>query len=251
MADPFIMIAPSGARRSKADHLAIPISVTENIETAIACHAAGADALHLHVRDDEGLHSLDADRYLETLAELSRVLPDMPVQITTEAAGLFDVAAQLKCLTAVRPSWASISVREIDRSPELADAVYGVCADNGTKVQHILYGVDDIVLLAQRQAQGIIRPEQSDVIFVLGRYTHGQTSAPSDLSPFLDAMPARGNWMVCAFGAQEHPCLVEAAKLGGNLRVGFENSLTDSEGQAFEDNAASVSALHARLKGTP
>lgn len=249
MLKPFIMVAPTGARRTKSDHAALPMTMDEIVKTAISCHASGAEALHLHVRDDDGRHSLDAGRYLETIAELDRVLPNMPVQITTEAGGIFDVSAQLRCLQAVKPKWASISVREIDRSPELAGAIYGACADADTKVQHILYGPDDVSLYMQRRADGIIQQHQADVICVLGRYSKNQTSRPEDLQPFLTAEHEADSWMVCAFGPFEHACLVDAAQRGGALRVGFENSITDEDGHLHKDNAASVSSLRQRLTG--
>ena len=250
MQKPFIMVAPNGARRGKADHPALPITIDDIVATATACHSAGADALHLHVRDELGAHSLDAGRYLETLAALASALPDMPVQITTEAAGVFDVATQMKCLQDVKPRWASVSIREIGRSPELADHLYGACAENSTRVQHIIYNTDDIALLADWQAQGIVRPDQSEVIFVLGRYTQGQRSSPSDLEPFLKQWHSAASWMVCAFGQQEHQCLTQAARRGGTLRVGFENNLLDAQGQPFADNAASVTALCKMLAET-
>lgn len=251
MRKPLIMVAPTGARRGKADHPALPIHTGEIARAAQACHAAGADALHLHVRDDAGSHSLDAGRYREALAELGTAVPGMPVQITTEAANIFDVAAQLACLKAVAPSWASISVREIARAPELADRVYGCCAEVGTKVQHILYGTDDAALLADWKARGTVRADQSDVIFVLGRYTEGQVSAPHDLAPFLAHAPQGAAWMVCAFGRAEHACLAHAAEQGGDLRVGFENNMQNADGRPFADNAASVAALCQRLAALP
>jgi uncharacterized protein (DUF849 family) len=63
----------------------------------------------------------------------------------------------------------------------------------------------------------------------------------------LNAMPTRSQWMVCAFGRLEHDCLIEAARLGGNLRVGFENSLQDSDGNIWSDNSASVAVLKTKL----
>ena len=54
--------------------------------------------------------------------------------------------------------------------------------------------------------------------------------------------------MVCAFGPREHDCLIRAAELGGDLRVGFENSLTDASGRPWRDNADSVRALVARIE---
>lgn len=245
------MVAPNGARRDRSDHSSLPVTTEQIVETAAACFAAGANALHLHVRDGQGGHSLDAGHYNETLAELAGAVPALRVQITTEAAGVFDVASQLACLRGVNPEWASISVREIARDPALAPKVYGVCADQGTKVQHILYDVDDVALLKAWQTEGIVQEGQSSVLFVLGRYSEGQVSDPADLRPFRDAMPDTNDWMICAFGPQEHACLLAAAHDGGSLRVGFENSLTDSNGNTYLDNAASVAALRATLERHP
>ncbi|MEF3047842.1 3-keto-5-aminohexanoate cleavage protein [Pseudotabrizicola sp. L79] len=248
---PFVMVAPNGARRGKSDHPALPITLPEIIETARSCYAAGAHGLHLHIRDDQGAHSLDSGRYREALAELGRALPELLVQITTEAVGLFSVADQLACLAQVRPAWASIAVREIARDGGLAPQVYATCAEAGTRVQHIVYDPDDLALLHDWQSQGIIQPGQDDVLCVLGRYSQGQQSLPSDLAPFLAHLPPNGQKMLCAFGGQEHACLAAGAAHGFALRVGFENSLTNAQGTPHQDNAASVAALIALLQRTP
>lgn len=243
---PYIMVAPTGARRGKSAHPAIPLDLREIVETARDCHAVGANGLHLHIRDSTGQHSLDAGRYLEALVELRRAIPSLAVRISTEAGGMFDVAAQLECLRGVRPGWASIAVREIARDPSLVDRVYATCADQGTRVQHILYGAQDFDTLAQWRASGWVRADQADQLWVLGRYAEGEQSSPEDLDHFPSG---DGNWMVCAFGAQEHACLLAAAERGGDLRVGFENSLTREDGRVWADNAASVAALVGALKG--
>ncbi|SOH95265.1 Uncharacterized conserved protein, DUF849 family [Monaibacterium marinum] len=248
MTRPFIMVAPNGARRGPADHATLPITTDQIVATAMSCRDAGADAVHLHIRDKQGQHSLDAGQYIETVAELTRVVPELRIQITTEAAGVFDVATQLQCLSQVRPDWASISIREIARDPVLAAKVYGCCADQGAEVQHILYDTADIALLRDWQALGIVGQGQSSVLFVLGRYSAGQVSAPVDLEPFRAAMPDVQDWMVCAFGSREHDCLLATAQQGGDLRVGFENSLTDHSDRPHPDNAASVAALRSLLE---
>jgi len=242
------MVAPNGARRGKSDHPALPVTLPEIIDTARACHEAGADALHLHVRDDDGAHSLDAGRYREALSELKAQVPGMRTQITTEAAGVFDVAAQRACLRDVQPEWASISIREMARDPDVAWRVYDLCAEQGTEVQHILYDTDDATLLRDWQERGIIRSNQTSTIFVLGRYTTTRHASPADIAPFRAALPGAANWMVCAFGPQEHACLVAAAEQAGNLRVGFENSFTAADGAVHTDNAASVTILCTLLK---
>ncbi|WP_170557558.1 3-keto-5-aminohexanoate cleavage protein [Ruegeria atlantica] len=244
---PYVLVAPNGARRGHVDHAQLPVSLPEIVAAAQSCYRAGADGIHLHVRDDQGQHSLDAGRYLETMSEFRRAVPTVDIQITTEAAGIFDVPAQFQCLQQVKPNWASISVREIARAPDLADKVYGLCAEQGTRVQHILYNDEDAALLVDWQARGVVRDGQTDRLLVLGRYTSGQESTPQD----LDHFPQNASrWMVCAFGRQEHACLLAAAERGGDVRVGFENSLTDRDGNTWANNAASVSALIAALKGT-
>jgi len=240
---PYIMVAPNGARRSRAEHPQVPVRMDEIVTTAAACWASGAQALHLHVRDDAGEHSLDAGRYRETLTELALHVPQLRVQITTEAAGRFTVTEQLACLRGVQAAWASIAVREIARAPELATTVYATCAEHGTQVQHILYDVADIAQLLAWRAQGVVHTSQHSVLFVLGRYSAGQTSSPNDLAPFLAALPEASDWMVCAFGPREHECLASAARQGGAVRVGFENSLCTADGTLHADNASSVTAL--------
>ncbi len=247
MTPPLIMVAPTGARRGKADHPALPLTLPEIVSTARACHQAGAGALHLHVRDEAGQHSLDPARYREALDELAQQVPEMLVQITTESAGIYDVPAQLDCLARLCPKWASISLREIARAPELADRVYGTCAAEGIRVQHILYDAGDFALYDDWRCRGVLRPEQREMIFVLGRYTAGQVSEPAALDAFLRHDPAPGHWSLCAFGPAEHDCLIYAAARGGQLRVGFENSLTAPDGTAHADNAASVARLKAAL----
>ncbi len=244
---PYVLVAPNGARLDRSDHPQLPVSLDQIADVARTCFDAGARGLHLHVRDDQGRHSLDAGRYRAAIAAVHSVVPDLDVQISTEAAGVFDVEAQLDCLREVQPTWASISVREIARIPQLAERVYGLCKEQGTRVQHILYDAEDAKLLEHWKANKIVRTGQVDRLLVLGRYATGQVSAPEDIDLFpLDAAP----WMVCAFGSQEHICLQEAALRGGDVRVGFENSLTDPNGRHWGDNAESVAALISRIERT-
>lgn len=241
-----IMAAPNGARRMQADHPKLPVKIPEIVQTAAACLEAGADALHLHVRDENGQHSIDPGLYREALGELEAVLPTMPVQVTTESAGVYDVTAQLKMLESLKPSWASISLRETALDRGLAQRIYERCALNSTKIQHIIYDKNDAKILAGWQALGLIEEEPS-VLLVLGRYSKNLSSDPDELESFLGSLPTVGNWMLCAFGPNEHASLLKAAALGGDLRVGFENSVVKADGTPWVDMAESVSALRKAL----
>ena len=78
------------------------------------------------------------------------------------------------------------------------------------------------------------------LLFVLGRYTAGQTSSPTDLVPFVHSHTGGEPWSVCAFGKTEHACVTAAASLGGHVRVGFENNLYLKTGAVAPDNSALV-----------
>ncbi|WP_370205983.1 3-keto-5-aminohexanoate cleavage protein [Pararhodobacter marinus] len=249
---PRIMVAPNGARRTKADHPALPVTIVETARAAADCHAAGAGAIHAHLRDAEGRHWLDAGAYGELIAEIARFAPDMPVQITTEAAGRYDPAAQRALLRDIRPEGVSIALTEMlaDGDRKAARACYHALAEAGTAVQHILYEADQLDLLAREQAAGTIPPGDLQTLFVLGRYTEGQHSEPAMLDPFLDGLSAlgvTGDWALCAFGPTETACLAEALRRGGCARVGFENNLWMADGSLAADNAARVAEIAALL----
>ncbi len=208
----------------------------------------------MHIRDTAGKHSLDSTEYRETMTELARTVPDMAVQVTTESAGIFAVPDQFACLRGVRPAAASVSVREIARAPELAPQVYAFAADNGIKVQHILYEQADLDQLKAWLADGTVPDDMRAVILVLGKYAPPQNAQPDDLAPFVNALGgAFPDWTVCAFGHQEHAVLTEAIRLGGHVRVGFENNICRPDGTPAKDNAENVAriAAAARAMGRP
>lgn len=245
MALPSLMVAPNGARRSKADHPALPVTLPEIVETARACHAAGAGGLHLHLRDAEGRHLLDAGLYAEALAELGRAVPEMAVQITTEAVGMYEPEHQRHIALNSGATLVSISIREITRGaePEETARFFIRCVDAGIAVQHIVYDSADIDLLCRTLPGGLLHMPDLQVIHVLGRYAGDQDSRPEDLTPFLGAMASRGlspDWAACAFGRGETACLAHAHAEGGKCRVGFENSLWRADGSLARDNAQRV-----------
>jgi len=245
---PQIMVAPNGARRGKADHPALPVTIAETVATARACHAAGAGALHAHVRDADGGHVLDAGLYAELIAEMAQAVPDMPVQITTEAAGIFTPADQRALLRRITPEGVSISLAEMlaDDDRAAARRCYHDLAEAGVAVQHILYDTAQVQRLAAEIAAGTIPQDNLSVLYVLGRYTQGQVSAPDDLAPFLATardVDLTADWGICAFGQHETACLQAAHRLGGKMRVGFENNLFMADGDPAPDNAARVAEV--------
>ncbi len=243
-----IAVAPNGGRRTKADHPALPMTPHELADTASACLEAGASMIHVHVRDSEGRHLLDAAAYRDAIAAIRQVVGDrLLIQITSEALGIYEPNAQMEVVRAVKPEAVSLALRELapDEASEPAFAEFlAWMRRERVAPQIILYSPDEAVRLAGMQQRGLIPFAQIPVLYVLGRYTAGQTSHPADLLPFLaPGMPGFRNWMVCAFGRHETACVTTGALLGGHVRVGFENNLDLPDGTRAGSNADLVRSV--------
>ena len=155
-----IAVAPNGARKTQQDHPQLPISPKELAHTAAACLDAGACMLHLHVRDENLGHSLDAQRYREAiLAIRQQVGEELIIQITTEAVGIYSPEQQIQTVVDVRPEAVSLAIREI--SPSGADEK--VSAEFFTFLQrehiapqYILYDKKDILHFRELLKRGVI-----------------------------------------------------------------------------------------------
>lgn len=239
-----LMVAPNGARRTKADHPNLPIGPQDLAREAAACLEAGAAAMHLHVRDAALRHSLDADLYREALAAVRAAVGDrMILQVTTEAVGRFTPAEQIACVRDVRPEAVSLAVRELvpDAAQE-AEAARFFAWLRAERIwpQFILYDAEDVRRFNDLRRRGVIPDGPAFLLFVLGRYLTDRLSAPADLLPFLKEAEPHDFWAVCAFGAHEGACALTAAALGGHSRIGFENNLFLAGGQPAASNAALI-----------
>ncbi|SMX26485.1 3-keto-5-aminohexanoate cleavage enzyme [Pelagimonas phthalicica] len=243
---PKIMVAPNGARLQKSDHPAVPISLDEIVACAKACQKAGAGALHLHLRDEDGGHLLDARAYQNALARLHQECPGLLIQITTEAAGKYQPAHQRQVALNSAARHVSVSVREIMGEPDAARSFYEACHAWDITIQHILYDVKDADLLRGVLPADRFNDPNLQLIYVLGRYSEGQASHLDMLDPFLAWMETNKlgpDWAVCAFGPKETDCLVYAAAKGGKCRIGFENSRHMSSGAIAQSNDQRVAEL--------
>ncbi len=246
---PKLMVAPNGARRLKKDHPAVPLTINETVETAKACCSVGAGAIHLHVRDENGQHVLDAGLYKEALNELEYQVPKMHIQVTTEAVGIYSPVDMRKLVYDVIPPGASIGTAELipSRIPKDEDIkLYKNLTEAGTKIQHILYKPDDIDLLIDLLNKSNIPIENSWCLFVIGHYT-GKISYPENIPLFLKKMEENKiklDWSICAFGKEEIGCLEKAVYLGGKIRVGLENSLFMPNGEMAPDNQSKVAVVN-------
>ncbi|MBP6245915.1 MAG: 3-keto-5-aminohexanoate cleavage protein [Limnohabitans sp.] len=239
-----ITVAPNGAYKQRTDHAALPMTSAELGQTAKQCLDAGAAMVHMHIRDAQGRHSLDVQGYRDAQQAVKAAVGDeLIIQVTSEAARVYQAPEQIAMVTALKPEAVSVGLREVDQ-PEIGEAglsrFFGWLAQERVMTQVIVYDVTDLQRWQALRAQGVIPDAPWSLLFVLGRYSVGQTSEPKDLLPFVLAHTGTEPWSMCAFGAGEHACATTAVALGGHARVGFENNLLLNNGQIAPDNAALV-----------
>lgn len=242
-----IGVAPNGGRKSKADHPGLPVTPKEIARTAADCLERGAAMIHLHVRDDEGAHTLDPDAYRAAMGAIAQAVGDrLIVQISSKSLGKYAPAEQEAAVLEINPESVSVAFREFAPDPAHDRdfcAFLGDLKRMRIWPQIVLYSLDDAQRLAGLMKQGMIPFEGLAVLYVLGRFALLRTAAPADLLPFVapDA-PRFASWSVCAFGRRETACVTAGALLGGNIRVGFENNVLLPDGERAGANADLVAA---------
>ena len=238
-----IAVAPNGARYGQKDHPALPISPAELAITAAECLQEGARMIHLHVRDKAGQHSLAPEHYRPALKAVKEAVGDeMIIQVTSESAGLFNTDQQINMMQQLMPECMSLALREFvqgEIAPKSVRKFLHKLSENGCLMQYILYDETDFNLYRRLLDSGDITDTNHSLLFVLGRYTK-QAPTVEIIKQYLPILSFDAPWMVCTFGKHGHQILSNAAELGCQLRVGFENGFFLPDGTIANSNAELV-----------
>lgn len=269
-----IAAAPNGAYKTRADHPALPLTAAQLASVAEEVLRAGARMLHLHVRDEHGAHTLDEHAYRTAIdAVRAQVGARLFIQATSESARHYAAADQCRALRALcahdAPDGVSIAPRELIRTADdvaAAGALFNFLRARDVLIQYILYSRDEVDAYCALRKRGVIPADKHCVLLVVGRRGLSVTVATATVDSTVDAtddatvnekkyspidalhemQAALGEsvqWMVCAFGDGEFDCLTEATRLGGHVRVGFENALTLKNGARAANNGALIAQL--------
>ncbi|MGV6802078.1 MAG: 3-keto-5-aminohexanoate cleavage protein [bacterium] len=255
MGEPIIvMCAPNGARRSKADHETIPLSRDEIVVCAQEVMDAGCAILHLHIRDENGRHSLDVDTYRQTIEAIKDRLGDnLIIQVTTEAVGRYTPQEQANVIRRLRPEAASLALRELCPSEAYWPYIKELCLwmqDNSVHPQFILYSKQEIEIFVRLLQNGTIVSNRPFVLLVIGSHQRVAEAVLETMNE-MTALAQRYNfkWALCGFGAVEYVAAQYASQNGGHIRVGFENNIWDKDGQLVDSNKSLIiNAAHQALR---
>jgi uncharacterized protein (DUF849 family) len=125
------------------------------------------------------------------------------------------------------------------------------CAENGTRFEVECYDIGHLYTLAHFVDRGVVKPPLfvQSVFGILG----GIGPHPEDVAHmkrtadrlFGDAY----HWSVLGAGRNQLPIAAMAASIGGNVRVGLEDSLWAGPGKLAESNAQQVRLARQIIEG--
>jgi uncharacterized protein (DUF849 family) len=255
----------------------LPITPNEIAEQAIAAAEAGASILHLHARDpNDGRPTPDPKVFMQFLPRIKQST-DAVVNITTGGGLQMTVEERLAAPLAASPEMCSLNMGSMNfaihgladrykdwkhpweeaylRSTKAGifrntfddiEKIYRLLGEgHGTKFEHECYDVGHLYNLAHCLDAGLFKPPVFlQLIFgILG----GIGTDPENLI-FMKQTADRlfgddYSWSVLAAGRFQMPFATQAAMMGGNVRVGLEDSLFIGRGKLAISNAEQVAKI--------
>ncbi|MBK5204672.1 MAG: 3-keto-5-aminohexanoate cleavage protein [Polaromonas sp.] len=276
-----ITCAVTGAIHTPSMSPYLPITGQEIADAAIGAAQAGAAIVHLHARKPgDGLPSQDPELFKAFLPKI-KAASDVVINITTGGAPTMLVAERLVPVHTFKPEVASLNMGSMNfglygmlnrfkefkydwERPYLANSddrvfkntfkdiahILEICANNGTRFEIECYDIGHLYTAAHFIERGLIKPPFliQSVFGLLG----GIGPHPEDVAHMKrTADRLFGDdyvWSVLGAGRNQIPVAAQSLAIGGNVRVGLEDSLWDGPGQLAKTNADQVKRARALIE---
>ncbi|WP_207480372.1 BKACE family enzyme [Arenibaculum pallidiluteum] len=277
-----VTCAVTGAIHTPSMSPHLPVTADEIAQAAIAAAEAGATILHLHARDEEtGRPTQDPaafERFLPRIKQGTKAV----INLTTGGSPHMTVEERLRPATRFKPEVASLNMGSmnfglfpmLDRFKEFKhdwerqhlensrDLVFRntykdiqhiveSCSGNGTRFEFECYDISHLYNLSHFLDRGLVKPPLfvQSVFGILG----GIGPHPEDVMHMKrTADRLFGDqyvWSVLGAGRNQMPIASMSLALGGNVRVGLEDSLWSGPGRLAESNAEQVRTVRALVEG--
>lgn len=269
-----ITCAPTGGIHTPTMSPYLPITPQQIAQAAIEAAQAGAAIIHLHARDPvTGKPDHNPHTFMQFLPVIKQAT-DAIINISTGGGLGMTINERLAAANHTKPEMASLNMGSInfalfpmkakyqnwkhDWEPEFLEMTRDFIFPNtfktieyalrelghghGTKFEFECYDLGHLYNLAWFVDQGLIEPPFF-VQMVFGIL--GGVGADLDNLFHMNHIANKlfGNdyqWSVLAAGRHQMPFATQSALLGGNLRVGLEDSLYIGKGKLAESNAQQV-----------
>jgi uncharacterized protein (DUF849 family) len=260
----------------------LPITPSQIADQAIEAAEAGAAVLHLHARNPEdGRPSFDPGVYRQFLPKI-HAATDAVINITTggshtmtldqRLAGALDISAEMSSCNMGSMNFGFFPVAEKMKEfkydwerPHLEGTRNAIFRNtfqdieqvfdrlgeiHGTRFEFECYDVGHLYNLKHFVDRGLVRGPIF-LQFVLGIL--GGIGADADNLTYMKSVADKlfGDkylWSVLGAGKSQMPLATQAALMGGNVRVGLEDSLAVSPGQLAKSNAEQVRKIRGILE---
>ena len=268
-----ITCAVTGSIHTPSMSRYLPVTAEEISDAAIGATEAGAAIIHLHARDPEsGMPDQSVEAYRNILPVIKQ-RTNAVLNITTGGSTLMTTDERLGPALHYKPEVASLNMGSMNFGlfPMLKrfdsfehdweedylrgsddrifrntfkdiETILTKCADNGTRFEVECYDIGHLYTCRHFADRGLIKPPFfiQSVFGILG----GIGQHPEDVMHMKrTADRLFGDdyqWSVLGAGAKQMQIAAQAAMMGGNVRVGLEDSLWLGRGKLAESNAAQV-----------
>ena len=272
-----ITCAPTGAIHTPSMSPHLPVSPEEIGQAAVEAADAGAAIVHLHVRQrDDGRPIQDVGLFRELL-QIVTDQSDVIVNLTTGGSPQMTVDERIQPAIELAPELASLNMGSmnfglfpmLDRFTDLKhdwerehlgnkgiifhntyediERILRSCGDQGTRFEFECYDTSHLYNLANFLDRGLVEPPLfvQSVVGLLG----GTGAHIEDLLHMRRTAERlfgdQFEWSVLGAGSSQIRTAAVSLAVGGNARVGLEDSLWDGPGRLAESSAVQVQRVRA------
>jgi len=264
MAKTFLTCAVTGNLTKPEQTPYLPITPEHIARDCLEAAAAGAAAVHIHVRDPvTGQPSMEVELYREVMDRIRREDRELIVNLTTGPGGRFvpsdddpRVAApgstlrppleRLRHIQLLRPDVCSLDLNTMNSGPDVVmntprnvRIMARAMREVGVKPELEIFDSGDLHLALDLIADGSLEGPGLWT-FVTG-VKYGFGFSPQTLLYARDLLPAGAIWSAFGIGRHEFPCVAMAVLAGGHVRVGLEDNIYLDKGVLARSNAELVS----------
>ena len=247
MSNPCIIcVAITGSVPKKVNNPAVPVTISEQIESTHAAFEAGATIAHCHVRNDDESPSSDPEKFARLQEGIAKHCPGMIMQMST--GGRSGAGHERGGMLSLSPDMASLSVgsnnfptRVYENSPDLVDWLASEMREYNVKPEVEAFDLSHIFQAAAMNRDGRIQGKLY-VQFVMGV----KNAMPVDKEVFdfyvstVKRLVPDAQW--CAAGVGPGQVIVNEWSIaaGGHTRTGLEDNMRLDRDTLAPSNAALV-----------
>ncbi len=247
MTSPCILCcAITGSLPTKANNPAVPISVSEQIESSQAAVEAGASIIHAHVRNDDQTPSSDPEKFARLKEGLEKHCPGVIIQFST--GGRSGAGQTRGGMLPLQPDMASLSVgsnnfptRVYENPPNLVAWLAAEMRKYQITPEIEAFDLSHILQAIAMHKQGALFGNLY-VQFVMGV----KNAMPADKEIFdlyVDILRKRApnaQWCAAGIGATQATVNEWAIAAGGHTRAGLEDNVRLDRHTLAPSNAALI-----------